>query len=79
MIRERYRVKENMLPLSVRKEWSFRATALTDILYLIPTATSYMRRKDASKKNNYFFIRHRIPYPTCMLPSILGFVPPVIL
>ena len=45
MIRERYRVKENMLPLSVRKEWSVRATALTDILYLIPTATSYMTRR----------------------------------
>ena len=24
--------------------------ALTDILYLLPTATSYMRRRDASKK-----------------------------
>ena len=45
MIRERYRVKENTLPLSVKKEWSFRATALTDILYLIPTATSYMTRR----------------------------------
>lgn len=44
MIRERYRVKENMLPLSVRKEWSYRLR-LPDILYLIPTATSYMTKR----------------------------------
>ena len=44
MIRERYRVKENMLPLSVRKEWSYRLR-LPDILYLIPTAISYMTRR----------------------------------
>ena len=44
MIREPYRVKENMLPLSVRKEWSFRLR-LPDILFLLPTATSYMTRR----------------------------------
>ena len=53
-----------MLPLSVRKEWSYRAIALTDILFLLPTAISYMTRKCFVGNNYYLIIKYLTPYPT---------------
>ena len=36
--------------------------ALTDILFLLPTATSYMRRRDASKKKKKIIFLSDIGY-----------------
>ena len=64
--------KGDMLPLSVGEEWSYRAIALTDILFLLPTAISYMTRKFFARNNYYLKTKHLTPYPTWMLPVFQG-------
>ena len=62
-------MKENMLPLSVREEWSYRLR-LTDILCLIPTATSLYTKNEFMNNNYYLIIKHLTPYST-YLPALL--------
>ena len=56
-------MKENMLPLSVREEWSYRLR-LTDILCLIPTATTLYDKSEYMNNNYYLIIKYLTPYPT---------------
>ena len=57
-----------MLPLSVMEE-CLTGLRLTDILCLLPTATSYMTRSGFMNNNYYYLIiNYLIPYPTYILP-----------
>ena len=57
-----------MLPLSVMEE-CLTGLRLTDILCLLPTATSYMTRCRFRNNNYYLIIKHLILYTTYILPS----------
>ena len=56
-----------MLPLSVMEE-CLTGLRLTDILCLLPTATSNVTRSGFMNNNYYLIINYLIPYPTYILP-----------